>query len=110
MNAELAKKYLSTPTGSAGVVQVPGWGEVHVRALSVADLERIRDVEEQDAIKGLLLLIALGVGDESGGLVFDPDNLDALKGISAPALKLLGEGVAKANMLSPQAVDDAKKG
>ena len=106
----LKDKYLNTPAGIPGVVEVEGWGRVHVRALSLAQLEKAQQAEQADPVRGLVLLVLFGVCDENGQRVFSDDDADAVKeSFPVPTLRQVTEAIVRHNRLTAEDVVDAKK-
>ena len=106
----LKEKYLNTPAGIPGSVEVEGWGTVRLRALSLAQLEKAQQAEKTDPVRGLVLLVLFGVCDQDGKRVFSDDDADAVKdSFPVPTLKIVTEAIVKHNRLSADDVSEAKK-
>lgn len=106
----LKDKYLTTPAGKPGAVEVEGWGTVNVRALSLAQLERAQDVEKADPVRGLVLLVLFGMADPDGKRVFCDDDEAAVKdSFPVPVLRVVTEAIVRHNRLSAEDVAEAKK-
>ena len=58
--------------------ELDGYGTYYVRELSVADVERINDMQASELDKGIALLMAV-VADEDGKAVFTKVDADGLK-------------------------------
>ncbi len=96
----LKERYLSAKVPPV-VVTIPVWGEVNIRVLTIGELKKIRESEDEQSVASLILS---AVVDEHGAQVFsDPAELDA---VQASVVKDLAEAIAKVN--APK-VEDQKK-
>src|SRR3954469_16556958 len=104
----LKDKYLNTPAGKPGTVEVEGWGTVYLRAISLAQLERAQNVEKTEPVRGLILLCLYGIADQDGRRVFSDDDEQAVKdSFPVPVLRQVTEAIVKHNRLSAEDVADA---
>lgn len=102
----LREKYLASKASVVGSVDIPDWGKVHIRSLSLSDMEKMKDKGDVEAV---LWSILLGVCDEVGNKVFGPDDWEFIKGLPWLIVQPLAEAVSRFNKLSAEIVADEKK-
>lgn len=93
-------------------VEVPDFGTVHLRSVSVGERQLFWDKlaanpDEKDQLSNLWLLV-FTLCDEAGERIFGDDDWDKVKDIAAPIADFLWKMVNKFNLFSI-AADDAKK-
>lgn len=94
-------------------IEVPEWGgSVRVAVMSGAARDRFMELNTGKDIPASLFqarLLASTVVDESGGLLFSVDDVEALRNKSRTALDTLSEAAMRLNGLKAEAVEDAAK-
>lgn len=102
----LRERYLSVKSGKVASVEVEQWGTVHLRALTLADLDKLKGLSEADAIVAGVLN---GVCDQDGNRVFTEADREALlTGTPFGVLAAVAEAVGAHNGLTADKVTAAK--
>ena len=102
----LRDKYLSLKSGKVGSVEVESWGTVHIRALTLSDLDKLKTLNEAEAIVSGVLF---GVCDDQGQRVFtEGDKETLLNSTPFGVLAAVAEAVGTHNGLTADKVSDAK--
>lgn len=73
-------------------VEVPGWGTIHVRKLTVGEFDDALDESSKDKNR-LARRAALLLCDESGERLFDPDDADDIALLARQPLELLRDAL-----------------
>ena len=105
----LAEKYLVNKGTTTINVDIPEWGDVKIRSLSLSEMDRLEKKIQNNPSEALALAVLLGVSDENGKRVFTDNNLDDIKATSFQVVKSVAESVIKHNSLTAEVVEDAKK-
>lgn len=80
-------------------VEVDGWGTVHVRPLTVAEVDA-RVADGEDAKSQLARGAARVICDAEGQRLFDPDNAEDVALLSSQPWPLLEKVIAASNKLN----------
>lgn len=95
-------------------VEVPTWGgTLHVRRLSVADMEEASGAEQRTDKRSLSRAAARVLCDENGQRLFDPSSdgdIDLIARQPWSVLQTILDAADKANGLTPDAVEQAGNG
>jgi hypothetical protein len=102
----LREKYLAVKNAPLGSSIIPEWGLTYFRALTLADMARLKDADDVGA---LLFSVLLGVCDESGGRVFDDTDAESLKELPWSVVQSVAENVHAFNKLTAEGVCLEKK-
>jgi hypothetical protein len=97
-------------TAIAEPVEVPELGTVHIRRITLGELDTIR--KETPATKDVpqtVRLLAAFIGDEQGKPVFAPDKPDDVAAINSLPVKAAAEILRQGNKVNAMGEVDAKK-
>ena len=109
--ASLRAQILATANPKPTPVDVPAWGEVFIRPLTVGDLESFSG--DATVTHKAARSIARVLCDEHGELIFDANNeedLIAINGLRADSLQAINAANAKVNPASQEEVADLGNG
>jgi len=104
----LREQYLNTPTVTTGTADIPEWGTVHLRSLTLSELNRLETAIAKDPAEALAVAVVLGVGDTDGKRVFTDADLGAIRGTGFHVVKAVAEAVVKHNRMNAEVVEEKK--
>jgi hypothetical protein len=96
--AELRARILATANPQPAPIEVPGWGTVYIKPLTVGDIESF-SADTDPALKAARS-IARVLCDQGGELLFDPTNpedLFAINRLPLDAISVINAAVDKTN-------------
>jgi hypothetical protein len=105
----LRDKYLSVKTCATGTVEIPDWGTVNVRSLTLSEMDRLEKAIGDNPADALAVAVLLGVGDEDGKRVFDDKDIASIRATTFNTVKAVAEAVVRHNKLNAEVVAEAKK-
>ncbi len=105
--AALRARILATANPKPMPVNVPAWGEVFIRTLTVGDIESFSAdaAPTNKAARGIARVLCNAAGE----LIFDPndeDDLKAINGLRADSLQAINAANAKVNPATQEEVID----
>ena len=109
--AALRARILATANPKPMPVDVPAWGTVYVKPLTVGDIEAFSN-DVDPALKAARS-IARVLCDEHGELIFDAtsaEDLFAINGLPMDALRSINQAVEKLNVSTQEAAVDLGNG
>lgn len=104
----LRDKFLTIADLPVKVVDVPGWGPVHLRTLSAAEADYLVSTDETGA-RLCALVATLAVSDEDGEKVFSNKDVEALTAKSPRALRAIFDAVLEMGKVTEETVGEAEK-
>lgn len=100
------KSKYKSPSRAVDSIDVPNWGKVYIRSVSMGDVRRLQ--METDPLKGDLLAVVYGACDESGKRNFDETDLDWLADVPLETTKPIVTAVLKHIKSIGAKVEEAK--
>jgi hypothetical protein len=87
-------------------VEIPVWGNVKIKQLTLADMEKLRNASDVEAV---LLSVVCGVVDAEGKAVFGADDWDRIKLLPWEIVQAVATAVHLHSKLTTESVAIEKK-
>lgn len=104
--SDIRKRFAEVKTKAIGVCDCPELGVVHIRALTLADMEKMKGAGD---VESIIYSVLLGVSDELGNRVFGQEDWDTVKNLPWNIVNAIAQAVSKFNKLSEETVAEEKK-
>lgn len=105
----LRDKYLNIKSHNLGHAEIQEWGTVHLRDLTLSEMDRLEKSIAENPADALALAVILGVADEQGNRVFSDADLWKIKNTAFNIVKATAEAVVAHNKLNGVVVEAEKK-